>query len=314
MYLFEFHPYRKKFLRPLKTSHGIWDVREGIIISLRNENGENFWGEIAPIDWFGLETLQQALDFCVQLPNKITKDTIFSIPDELPACQFGFESAMLMGNGNKESETDSLSYSALLSSGKAALEEWQTLYDEGYQTFKWKIGVWSMEEELKILTLLTQALPTGTKLRLDANGGLDFLKAIAILDFCEKINDNPELPNIEFVEQPLAMEKFPQMLELTQNYQTPIALDESVADIKQLSRIYEKGWPGIFVIKPLIAGFPSRIKQFCQENQIDTVFSSVFETSVGRQAALQLARELNFNNRAVGFGVSNFGLNIDATG
>jgi o-succinylbenzoate synthase len=311
MYLFEFHPYQKKFLQPLKTSHGIWDVREGIIISLCDENGEISWGEIAPIDWFASETIQQALDFCVQLPRKITKEIIFSIPDKLPACQFGFESAMLMGNGNQDSETDSLSYSALLSSGKAALDQWQTLYSQGYQTFKWKIGVQPIDEELEILTLLTQALPTRTKLRLDANGGLDFLGAIAILDFCEKINNNPnnnpELPNIEFIEQPLAVEEFPKMLQLSQNYQTPIALDESVANIKQLNTVYKEGWRGIFVIKPLIAGFPSRIKQFCQENQIDAVFSSVFETSVGRQAALKLAAELNFSNRAVGFGVSNFG-------
>ena len=92
--LFEFCPYRRPFKRPLSTSHGIWDVREGIILRLTHETGQVGWGEIAPIPWFGSETLQQALDFCQQLPPQITATDVFSIPPVLPACQFGFESAI----------------------------------------------------------------------------------------------------------------------------------------------------------------------------------------------------------------------------
>ena len=92
-YPFEFRPYRRPFVRTLSTSHGNWDVREGIILRLTNETGRVGWGEIAPISWFGSETLEQALDFCQQLPPEITSTDVFSIPAELPACQFGFESA-----------------------------------------------------------------------------------------------------------------------------------------------------------------------------------------------------------------------------
>jgi 1,4-dihydroxy-2-naphthoate octaprenyltransferase len=89
---FEFRPYRRRFKPPLQTSHGTWDVRDGIILCLTAETGSSC-GEIAPISWFGSETIEQALDFCRQLPAEITGETIFSIPDNLPACQFGFESA-----------------------------------------------------------------------------------------------------------------------------------------------------------------------------------------------------------------------------
>lgn len=101
-YQFAFHPYQRQFKRPLKTHHGIWAVREGIILRLTDENKRVSWGEIAPIPWFGSETLEQALDFCQQLPSEITEETIFSIPSELPACQFGFESAREWGIGNGE--------------------------------------------------------------------------------------------------------------------------------------------------------------------------------------------------------------------
>ncbi len=100
-YQFEFRPYQRRFIRPLATSHGTWNIREGIILRLSDETNIG-WGEIAPISWFGSETIEQALSFCQQLPTEITEETIFSIPDELPACQFGFESA-LQGVGEGES-------------------------------------------------------------------------------------------------------------------------------------------------------------------------------------------------------------------
>ena len=93
------------------------------------------------------------------------------------------------------------------------------------------------------------------------------------------------------------------MLQLSQSYRTAIALDESVATLSQLTEAYQRGWRGIFVIKPGIAGSPSRLRQFCRQHNIDAVFSSVFETAIGRQAALQLAAELSQHNRAVGFGI-----------
>jgi O-succinylbenzoate synthase len=83
-----------------------------------------------------------------------------------------------------------------------------------------------------------------------------------------------------------------------------LAIDESVATLSQLRECYQKGWRGIFVIKPAIVGSPSQLRKFCQETAIDAVFSSVFETTIGRQAGLRLAAELSLKHRAVGYGTS----------
>jgi o-succinylbenzoate synthase len=306
-YQFEFRPYRRKFLRSIVTNHGVWDIRDGITLRLTNETGKVGWGEIAPISWFGSETIQQALDFCRQLPAEITEETIFSIPDNLPACQFGFESAR--ENEIEEfpaSSSQSLTYSALLAAGKAALNQCQTLWEEGYRTFKWKIGVDAIANELEIFESLTHSLPASAKLRLDANGGLSYEEAKLWLQAGDNLKANAELTlEIEFIEQPLPIEQFHGMLELSASYETAIALDESVATLKQLATAYQQGWREIFVIKPGIVGSPSRLRQFCQQHKIDAVFSSVFETAIGRQAALQLAAELS-HNRAVGFGTKHF--------
>ncbi|KYC40572.1 o-succinylbenzoate synthase [Scytonema hofmannii PCC 7110] len=337
-YQFQFRPYRRRFVRSLTTSHGVWDTREGIILKLTDDLGKVGWGEIAPISWFGSENLEQALLFCRQLPEIVTDETIFSIPDELPACQFGFESAVWgvgsrewrvgkhQGVGNEEAGEDnstlsslslnpkskiqnpkSLTYSALLPAGEEALEVWQTLWQQGDRTFKWKIGVYPVAEELRIFQRLAQTLPSLTKLRLDANGGLSYEEANLWLWTCDNVKANSTLTvEIEFIEQPLSVDKFDSMLELSYCYNTAIALDESVATFNQLKTCYQKGWRGIFVIKPGIVGSPSRLRQFCWECEVDAVFSSVFETSIGRKAALQLAVELSRHNRALGFGVNHF--------
>ena len=93
------------------------------------------------------------------------------------------------------------------------------------------------------------------------------------------------------------------MLQLSQEYITPLALDESVASFQQLQSAHQQGWQGVFVIKAAIMGFPSRLVEYCQANSLDVVISSVFETEVGRSAVLKIAQQLN-HSRAVGFGVS----------
>jgi o-succinylbenzoate synthase len=221
-YRFEFRPYQHKFVTSLMTSHGSWDIREGIIVRLTDETGKIGWGEIAPISWFGSETLEQALEFCRQLPEEITQETIFSIPDELSACQFGFESAWetnrqdeavrcgasalggcadlkhlawgsLDGANCRAKNAKFFGYSALLPAGEAALESWQKLWKEGYRTFKWKIGVYPIAQELEIFELLSQILPASAKLRLDANGGLRYEEAQLWLKTCDNIQTNEDL-------------------------------------------------------------------------------------------------------------------------
>lgn len=298
-YRFDFHPYRRRFKPPLQTSYGIWDVREGIIITLTDETGNTSQGEIAPISWFGSETLTQALLFCQQLPAEITAKEVFSIPDNLPACQFAFESAL-----TSRPSRSNLAYSGLLPAGEAVLQQWRLLYDRGYRTLKWKIGVYPIAEELAIFDLLVRSLPNSVKLRLDANGGLSYDEANLWLWTCDNLKASSV--KIEFIEQPLPVEQFDEMMVLGSCYATAIALDESVTTFNQLVACYERGWRDIFVIKPCIAGYPSRLRQFCQQYDIDAVFSSVFETDVGKEAALNLAAQLSQRDRAVGFGINHW--------
>jgi len=327
---FEFRPYRRPFRQPIKTSHGEWKVREGIILRLTDERERSSLGEIAPIPWFGSETLEQALEFCCQLSPLITQETIFAIPSVLPACQFGFESAWnWLETGSRERKTQTsvqktadkrqpcspfpisyystqnpkllspLSSSALLPAGIDALHSWKPLWEKGYRTFKWKIGTAAAQDEISMFEQLIESLPATAKLRLDANGGLSWDQAKQWLQACDRTP-------IEVLEQPLSPTQFDAMLKLSEHYSTPLALDESVATLDQLNTCYQRGWRGIFVIKPAIVGSPACLRSFCQETEIDTIFSSVFETALGQQAGLRLAAEIMTRDRAVGFGINHW--------
>lgn len=283
---FEYRSYRREFCQPLKTHHGIWTVREGILVRLEDESGRIGFGEIAPLEWFGSESIEDAIAVCRNAPNVMTSDWIQGVP--LPACQFGFESATL-----PISHLPGLNYSALLSKGQS----WKNLWEQGHRTFKIKIAIAPIATEISTLETLLNQLPKYSTLRLDANMGLSETETHQWLEFCDS-------HNIEFIEQPMRIDQFETMLKLSQQYRTAIALDESVASLAQLRDCFDRGWRGIFVIKPAIAGFPSKLREFCLQNQIDTVFSTVFETAIGRRMGLQLAAELS--HRAVGYGTTHW--------
>jgi O-succinylbenzoate synthase len=303
MYRLKIDPYQRRFRTTVVTHHGVWAVRQGAILTLMAANGRIGQGEIAPLAWFGSETLSEALAFCGALET-VTPQQVWQIPDRLPACQFAFESALqqvLSGappaptSTARQQSLPAGAIAGLLSAGPKALEQWPSLYAAGTRTFKWKIGVASVQEELRWFAALCQQLPADGQLRLDANGGLSLAVAQAWLRACA---DCP----VEFLEQPLPPSQFDAMLQLSQDYATPLALDESVATLHHLQQCYDRGWRGVFVIKPAIVGSPARLRQFCQTHAIEMVFSSVFETEIGRQAGLQLAQELDRSGRALGYG------------
>jgi o-succinylbenzoate synthase len=298
-YQFTYSIYRRPFRQPLKTSHGVWKIREGIIIKLTDSLGRSHQGEIAPIEWFGSESIDRARSFCEQIGDRITTTQIHQIPDDLPACQFGLGSALTAFTATPAQMALHFNTSALLPAGEAAIDRLQTLVTQGYSTFKWKIGVLPIDREVAIWTQLMAVLPEDAKLRLDANGGLIEIAAERWLDLCS------QEVRIEFIEQPLGVDEIAKTIELAAKYRTPIALDESVATFDRLQLIYDRGWRGIYVIKPGIAGFPWRLAEFITTHQLDVVFSSVMETAVGTAAAYQMASELKIL-RSLGFGVADW--------
>lgn len=298
----EWRSYQRPFRQPLTTAHGEWRDRTGILLKLTEADGRVGYGEIAPVPWFGSETIEQAFEWCKHMPIKLSPAAIEAIPAHYPACQFGFESAWAALTTTHRPNPPVL-LSGLLPAGKAALTAWKPLWQAGYRTFKWKIATAALEQELAWCQTLLQTLPTESQLRLDANGGLTLPQAEQWLELCDR-------HSIEFLEQPLPVTQFEAMLHLQTHYTTTIALDESIATLQQLQHCMAQGWQGVVVIKPAIVGSPAKLRQFCQHQALDAVFSSVFETAIGREAGLRLAAELGNCERAMGYGTTHW-FNLD---
>lgn len=296
----EWRTYGRSLQPPLHTQHGLWQRREGIVLRLVDEQGRVGYGEIAPIPWFGSETIAQAIAFCQSLPAAIAHSHLPTIPDHLPACQFGFESAwatLEAPENPPDLPPDRLC--ALLPTGAIALDAWAELWARGHRTFKWKIGVAELPTELAWFEQLMTALPSGAAVRLDANGGLSVAAAATWLAATHGTA-------VEFLEQPLPPAQFAELMQLQAQGKTAIALDESVATLAQLQQCYRQGWRGIYVLKPAIAGSPRRLRQVCQAQPLDLVFSSALETEIGRQAGLRLALDLGNPARALGYGTAHW--------
>lgn len=295
-----FSVYSQPFKRPLYTAHGRWQTREGIIVTLTDATGRQGQGEIAPLPWFGTETLADAIAYCKRLGEQLSSATIEQIPDSYPACQFGFTTALMaLQSPFAAIALQPHQVAHLIALGQQSVSQLQDLESRGATTFKCKIGVGELGTELAAWQHLSQHAKATRTFRLDANGSLDLPAAHQWLELAQTQG------NVEFIEQPLAPGQVEAMQRLGEQYDVAIALDESVATFQDLTRCQAAGWSGVYVLKIAIAGFPQRLQQFCQEHSLDFVCSSVFETAIGRQAALNVAQKLG-SSRALGFGVQSW--------
>jgi O-succinylbenzoate synthase len=187
---------------------------------------------------------------------------------------------------------------ALLPAGRGAIEVLLTRLETGWLSFKWKVGVGDTDEELGLLDELMERLPAYAKLRLDANGAWTRRQAARWLERCA---DRP----LEFVEQPVAAADVDSLMGLAQDYPVTLALDESVVRIEEARQWQARGWPGVFVIKPALAGSLDEVADWFVRTKPDVVLSSAIETALGRAAIWQfvLGRHPEFVKRSPGFGI-----------
>lgn len=298
-YLISIRRYRLPFRTPVRTAQGVWTEREGILLRAADEQGGVGFGEVAPIGWFGTESLDEAEEACRILNGNATDATVQSLPERLGCLRFALSAALQRGPEIPGEPKTALPVAALLPAGRLALSQVETKAEAGFRTFKWKVGVGDTADELAILDDLIAKLPEGGKLRLDANGAWERRRAERWLERCA---DRP----IEFLEQPVAADAKGAedlLLGLAGDYPTPVALDESVVQSARVDRWLARGWPGVFVVKPTLLGDAAAVLRRLAAAKATVVFSSALETAVGARTSLRLAFTHPGEPKALGFGV-----------
>lgn len=309
---FEFRRYRLPFRSPVRTAHGLWTEREGLLVRVELAGGSAGLGEAAPIPAFGTETVDEIEAACREIGEWVETGRLASVPPRLGCLRNAIAAAQSEAGstfdpsspappaGEEGSKTRPyLGLAALLPAGRAALAQIAPRAELGFRVFKWKVGVGDLADELALLDDVCAALPNGAKLRLDANGAWDRRKAQRWLERCA------ERP-VEFVEQPVAADArgaADLLLGLAQDFPTPIALDESLVNEDDVERWLGAGWPGVFVLKPSLLGDVAGTVARLEKARAPVVFSSALETGVGARAALRVALAWRGEARAHGFGV-----------
>jgi o-succinylbenzoate synthase len=322
--------YCRRFRSPLKTAHGEWRERQGIILRLTDDQGRHAYGECAPLPDFGTESFKEACDWLEAIGPSLDLNRI-SISQNLPSLSYALACAIrgLAEQINAAIATacptliksTRLPVCALLPSGELAYEKLETALAQGYRIFKWKIGVNDYKVEQGLAETLLQLLPADARLRFDANGGLTPEGAVS---WCEWIGSQAK-PYCEYLEQPLPPGDESVMANLQARYGVPIALDESLTDgARRPDGLLAKmvaNWDGYCVLKPSLLGssdtWTDAIRHKSPELKGKCIFSSAFETDVGIDALLQLVLESGAILHALGLDtVAAFddGLNTDLPG
>ncbi len=299
-----YRTYSQPFRTPVRTAHGVWAEREGVLVRITDEAGAAGYGEAAPIPWFGTETRDEIVATLAALGEWVTDEQLAAVPERLGCLRFALAAARRAEAG---ALAEYLPVAALLPAGRAALAAAAPKVEMGFRTFKWKVGVGDLADELALLDDVIAALPDGAKLRLDANGAWDARQATRWL---ERAADRP----IEFIEQPCfagakegvsSVRKTEDVLRgLAEDYPTAIALDESLVGANDVERWISDGWRGVFVVKPALLGDPAPVLARLAAAKAEVVFSSALETATGAKAALRVAFGWKTEKpRALGFGV-----------
>jgi o-succinylbenzoate synthase len=292
--------YRLPFRHPVRTAHGVWQEREGVWVQLDDESGGVGRGEAAPLAWFGAGTVEEVESQLESLGPTVTADAWRERGDLNGPVRFALATAeWALTDAHPAPARDHWPVAGLLPAGRAALPALMDQLEAGFRTFKWKVGVEDPADERVLLDDVLSRLPTGARLRLDANGAWDRRTAVRWLEHCA---DRP----IEFVEQPIAPDARgadDSLLGLAGDYPTPIALDESLVHRGDLQRWIELGWPGVWVVKLSLLGDPAEVLPRLQAARADVVFSSALETGLGAAATLAAAFSWAGPVRALGYGV-----------
>lgn len=309
--------YEIPLLRSLSMMCRVLTMRSGLIILIRDEEGNAGVGEVAPFPGLHKENLSAAKDSLLGIIEQITGSEVPGNLRDLevflnhwfenqgpPSVRFGIEQAFLLLFSCKQkvplyrllfrTYNDIVRVNALLTgSVDEIIKEAKQCIREGYRTLKLKVGHRSIDEDIKIVELLRKAISNEIGLRLDANKSWSLKEAISFGKAVVKYN-------IEYIEEPV---KNPDEL-CGFYYQTglPVALDESLISLAEAGSEWPEGTRAV-ILKPSLLGGIFRtmtLAGLAKESKITPVISCAFLSGLSLALLTQLSAGLGYPETAMG--------------
>jgi O-succinylbenzoate synthase len=269
----DFRRIRRRFRTPLRTGIGLVESVDRLLIRGEDASGAIGYGEVAPWPGFKTESVDDAERIVRAAQGNLEQLHRVVQKDEANLPCLASALSMLTRWSEIKKFAGGVNCAALLRED-ASPDEAVARVAQGFSVLKLKIGPATTEGSIRAILAAT---PQATTLRLDANGLLTLVPARAWTEFARSE------PRIEYIEQPLPIDH----AGYTSLGPEKIALDESFTSPRDDTR-----WPGIIVVKPSLVGNWESFRRWSKNSPAKFIFSSCFETAIGRQAALALAAEL----------------------
>jgi len=223
---------------------------------------------------------------------------------EFPSIQFGLEQALLsfknanpfeLFPSNFTQSKEAININGLIWMGSEAFmnQQIEEKLKAGFSTIKMKIGAIDFQTELKLLKNIRSSFSSkDVELRVDANGAFKPNEAL------EKLKQLAEF-EIHSIEQPIKQGQIEDMANLCVKTPLPIALDEEligIFDVTKKQELLQIINPQYIILKPSLVGGFSGTNEWiylAEEQQIGWWITSALESNVGLNAIAQYTFSLN---------------------
>jgi len=305
--------YSLKFKSNFTNSNESFNQKKIIIIQLKDEAGNSFYGECTTLPNFYDDNINEMMNrlnmirpfFEKQNLNNINFPKIFNFIVNYPPLVFGLDQAIFniqhfyksipANNYFEFSNKNEISINAIIDMNdkKNIIKQIESLFQNGFETFKLKFGRENFNNDLKLLTTIKNQFNDKIKIRVDVNGKWTFTEALKNLE-------RLQIFNLEYIEQPVKNTE--ELIELSNKCEVNIAADESVRNINDAEELINNSRINVLVLKPSLMGKIEDVVNLiskAEEKGIDIVISSAFESSFGR-SILPFFASVTQNNYAHG--------------
>ena len=297
------------FIQPAGTSRGVYTTRQSYYVTLSDDNvpGIVGIGECATLPDLSCDAMppkeyERILKgFCDDLcqSGKIDKEAMRPYPSML----FGLETAKRqLDNGGgidlfntpfgKGEEGITINGLIWMGTFDEMFQRLEAKLKAGFHCVKLKIGAIDFEKELRLIQHIRQHFSRKeVELRVDANGGFTPDNAMQRLEALAKYD-------IHSIEQPIRQHQWKEMARLYKNSPLPIALDEEligVNDLTEKNRLLDTIQPQYIILKPSLHGGISGTREWiklAKERGIGSWITSALESNIGLNAIAQLTADI----------------------
>ncbi|MGX1930415.1 o-succinylbenzoate synthase [Flagellimonas sp. 2504JD4-2] len=287
------------FKIPSGTSRGIMTHKETWFLILDND-GKLGIGECGILRGLSIDDVPDYEQKLVWVCDNIHlgEEQLYAQLAEFPSIQFGLEQAILSLQAETpfhlfpseftKSEAP-ISINGLIWMGDEAfmLSQLEQKLEQGFGCIKMKIGAIDFQKELDILQSIRKNFTVDEiELRVDANGAFSPTEAL------DKLN-RLSAYEIHSIEQPIKPKNWERMAELCEDSPLPIALDEEligIFDVTEKQQLLQTIQPQYIILKPsLVGGFKGSTEwiDLAGQKQIGWWVTSALESNVGLNAIAQ---------------------------